>query len=162
MAPALFRTYLGSSKRSSPDSPSFVIGRVSSSLYPTSQRMTLPLLRVLLVEDNEILAESIVFALRTFGLEVVGPFASNDLADCEVSKENIGVGVLDVELDGVDSIPTATRLREAGIPFLFMSGHDMEEELPEEFQNELCLPKPITPEVLVEMIRELHEGGASS
>ena len=46
-------------------------------------------------------------------------------------------------------------LRAAKIPFLFMSGHDMDEEIPPEFQNEICLPKPIEPELLVEAIQEL-------
>jgi two-component system CheB/CheR fusion protein len=124
--------------------------------------MTPPNPRVLLLEDNPVLAESIAFALRTYGLEVVGPFASNDLADCEVSKENLAVGVLDLELEKGDSTPTALRLREAGVPFLFMSGHSMEDELPAEFQNEICLPKPISPEVLAEVIQELREDGAVS
>ena len=92
--------------------------------------------RVLVLEDNPALAESIEFALVTFGLDVI-------------------VAVLDLELGTTTSIPTAMALRAAGIPFLFMSGHDMDEEVPEEFQNEMTLPKPIEPEILVDAIREL-------
>lgn len=114
--------------------------------------------RVLLLEDNSVLAESIAFALKTYHLDVVGPFATNDLAERELTKDSMEVGILDLELATGTSIPTAIRLREAGIPFLFMSGHDMEEELPEEFQNEICLQKPIAPEILAEAIEELREG----
>lgn len=122
--------------------------------------MTHPNTRVLLLEDNPVLAESIAFALKTYGLEVVGPFASNDLSGCTVSKRDIEVGILDLELSVGTSIPTAERLRAAGIPFLFMSGHDMDEELPPEFQNEICLQKPIAPEILAEAVRELSEDAA--
>ncbi len=120
--------------------------------------MTQPNPRVLLLEDNPVLAASIAFALRTYGLDVVGPFGTNDLADCSLTKKSVEVGILDLELGTGTSIPTAARLREAGIPFLFMSGHDMEEELPPEFQNEICLPKPISPEILAEAIQELRGG----
>ena len=122
--------------------------------------MTQPNPRVLLLEDNPALAESITFALKTFGLDVVGPFATNDLTGCSVTKSDMDAGILDLELGGGTSIPTALRLREAGIPFLFMSGHDMEDELPAEFQNEICLQKPVAPEVLAEAIQELREGQA--
>ena len=42
--------------------------------------MVQPNTRVLLLEDNAVLAESIAFALGTFDLEVVGPFETNELS----------------------------------------------------------------------------------
>lgn len=119
--------------------------------------MVQPNTRVLLLEDNAVLAESIAFALGTFNLEVVGPFETNELSGLELTREHMQVGVLDLELAAGTSIPTAVRLREAGIPFLFMSGHDIAAELPEEFQNEICLPKPVPADVLFEAIMELCE-----
>ena len=116
--------------------------------------------RVLLLEDNPILAESITFALATYDLDVVGPFATNELGGCSFEGEGVSVGVLDLELGNETSLPTAARLREAGIPFLFMSGHDMEEKLPEEFQDEICLTKPVTPADLADAIHELRTNAA--
>ena len=117
--------------------------------------MTNPRPRVLLLEDNPALAESIEFALMTFGLEVVGPFDTNARTGEALAAHKLNVAILDLDLGNENSLPTAEKLRAAGIPFVFMSGHDMEEEIPEEFQNEICLPKPIEPEVLVEAIQEL-------
>ncbi|MEM8714075.1 MAG: response regulator [Planctomycetota bacterium] len=113
--------------------------------------------RVLLVEDNPALAESIQFALMTFGLDVVGPLDSNAESTKVLTSASVDVAILDLDLGHETSIPTAKRLRNAGIPFLIMSGHDMEDEVPAEFQAEVCLPKPVDPEILVETIRELLE-----
>lgn len=117
--------------------------------------MSTPPSRVLLLEDNPALAESIEFALMTFGLEVVGPFEDNGECLAAVASGALDVAVLDLDLGNEDSLPTARALRLAGIPFLFMSGHDMEEEMPMEFQNEMTLPKPVEPERLVEAIKAL-------
>ncbi|QDV09061.1 DNA-binding response regulator CreB [Planctomycetes bacterium Poly30] len=111
--------------------------------------------RVLVLEDNPALAESIEFALATFGLQVVGPFEGNDSASQRIRAGEVDVAVLDLELGDGTSIPTASQLRAAGLPFLFMSGHDMDEQVPAEFQNEMSLPKPVEPEILVDAIREL-------
>lgn len=111
--------------------------------------------RVLLVEDNPALAESIHFALMTFGLDVVGPYESNEESTKVLTSASVDVAILDLDLGDETSIPTAKRLRTAGIPFLIMSGHDMEDEVPAEFQSEVCLPKPVDPEILVETIQEL-------
>lgn len=118
--------------------------------------------RVLVLEDNPALAESIEFALTTFGLEVIGPFEANESGRDIVAGGQIDVAILDLDLGTGTSIPTATELRAAGIPFLFMSGHDMDEEVPAEFRNEMSLPKPIEPEILVDAIRELLATGAPS
>ncbi|MFT5732730.1 MAG: DNA-binding response OmpR family regulator [Planctomycetota bacterium] len=120
--------------------------------------MTKPRPRVLLLEDNPALAESIEFALMTFGLEVVGPFDTNQRTDEALEAleaDKLNVAILDLDLGNENSLPTARKLRALAIPFLFMSGHDMEEKIPLEFQNEICLPKPIEPELLVEAIQEL-------
>lgn len=110
---------------------------------------------VLLLEDNPALAESIEFAVMTFGLELVGPFNCNEAGGQAVAAGGLDAAILDLDLGTEDSLPTARLLRAQGIPFLFMSGHDMDEEIPAEFQSEICLPKPIEPEILVETIQEL-------
>ncbi len=118
--------------------------------------------RVLLLEDNPALAESIEFAMMTFGLDLVGPFDGNEKGGEAVAEGGLDAAILDLDLGTEDSLPTARLLRAKGIPFLFMSGHDMDEELPVEFQSEICLPKPIEPEILVEAIQELLDTCPSS
>ncbi len=110
---------------------------------------------VLVVEDNPVLAEAITFALSTFGWTVIGPFATNAAAIEAIDAESFRAAVLDLDLGGTLSTPTATRLNERGIPFVFMTGHDAAMVLPAEFQGERCLVKPVEPEQLVEALEAL-------
>ncbi len=110
---------------------------------------------VLVVEDNPVLAEAITFALGTFGWTVVGPFSTNAAAMEAIDAETFQAAVLDLDLGDTLSTPTATRLSERGIPFVFMTGHDAAVALPAEFQGERCLVKPVEPEELVEALEAL-------
>jgi DNA-binding response OmpR family regulator len=113
---------------------------------------------VLVVEDNPVLAEAITFALSTFGWNVTGPFATNEAAVAAIDSEQFTAGILDLDLGATLSVPTAERLRERGIPFLFMTGHDADAVVPAEFQDERCLVKPVDPEQLVEALEALTSG----
>ena len=104
---------------------------------------------VLVVEDNPVLAEAITFALTTFGWTVVGPFGTNAEALEEAHSGRFATAVLDLDLGPESSIPVARVLRQMGIPFLFMTGHEVAREMPDEFLGEPCLTKPVTPERLV-------------
>mgnify|MGYP001544365969 CR=1 FL=1 len=104
---------------------------------------------VLVVEDNPVLAESITFALTTFGWRVVGPFGSVADALPEATAGRFSTAVLDLDLGSESSLPIAAVLRENSIPFVFLTGHEAGREIPPQFEDETCLSKPVTPEALV-------------
>lgn len=104
----------------------------------TSSRST-----VLLVEDNDALAESMMFALGTVGWDVIGPFASAQDAIVAMREAPFDVAILDFDLGDATSLDVAERLRELERPFLFMTGHESVAEIPEAYRNETCLPKPV-------------------
>ncbi|MEL6904847.1 MAG: response regulator [Planctomycetota bacterium] len=112
---------------------------------------------VLIIEDNPALAESMSFALSTFGWTVEGPATSADAARAALKKERFSIAILDVDLGNEYSWPIARQLREAGIPFAFVTGLADDEDVPEEFQNEVRLLKPVMPEALVEVLDGLLE-----
>ena len=107
---------------------------------------------VLVLEDNAVLAESITFALTTFGWKVVGPFGSNAEALPVATDQRFSPAVLDLDLGSETSIPVATVLLERDIPFVFLTGHDAAREIPEAFADVTCLSKPVTPEALVKVL----------
>lgn len=80
-------------------------------------------LRILVVEDNYVLAESMRWALEGFGGNVVGP-APNSVRAFELLDEAdaVDAAILDIDLQGKSSAPIADRLRAAGVPFLFLTG----------------------------------------
>lgn len=107
---------------------------------------------VLIVEDNPVLAESMAFALSTFGWTVIGPAATNAEAEAFIAKGALSIAVLDVDLGVETSIPSAEALRSLGLPFIFLTGLTSNVDVPEAFRNETWLMKPVLPEALIEAL----------
>ena len=81
--------------------------------------------RLLVVEDNYIVAADITLALEERGVEVIGPAGSVGVALKLIAEQNpIDGAVLDVDLRGQRVYPVADALRDAGIPFVFTTGYD--------------------------------------
>jgi DNA-binding response OmpR family regulator len=80
--------------------------------------------RVLVVEDEYLLADDMAQALRKLGAEVVGPVPTTDKALALLDSEPIDGAVLDINLRGQMAFPVADVLRERGVPFVFATGYD--------------------------------------
>jgi len=99
-------------------------------------------LRVLVVEDNFLIAEMISDLLRECGCAVIGPAPSLKAALELVNKERPEAALLDINLSGTLSYPLASALEGCGIPFIFLSGSHDGPMLPPEFRAVRKLPKP--------------------
>lgn len=104
--------------------------------------------RVLVVEDEAILAIDIAEQLTNAGFEVVGPATSVARALKLISAVGCDVAVLDVNLRDETAEAVALALRARGTPFLFLSAVSID-DLPAGFNNEVLLPKPTRSAVLV-------------
>jgi DNA-binding response OmpR family regulator len=103
--------------------------------------------RVLIVEDEWMIAELLEMALEDNGYEVAGPTATVSQAMAMVMAGGLDAAVLDVSLDREPSFPIAKALDDGGVPYLFMTGY-AEADMPAEFRTRTILHKPFTPEVL--------------
>jgi DNA-binding response OmpR family regulator len=112
--------------------------------------------RVLVVEDEYMLADEIRGALLDAGATVVGPVGS--LADAieltEKQKAEIDVAVLDANLQGEMVFPLAETLSAAGVPFLFTTGYDAS-AIPARFSAVSRLEKPTSMAKLCKAVAEL-------
>ena len=110
--------------------------------------------RVLVVEDNYLLASSVEYLLRAAGAEVVGCAGNcrDALALLEAGHAAIDVGLLDVHLVDEHSYPVADALRARGIPFVFATGYEADVLDPDYRDVPLCM-KPYAPESLVAALR---------
>jgi DNA-binding response OmpR family regulator len=81
-------------------------------------------LRLLVVEDEMMVAMLVEDMIRDSGWEVAGP-AMNLAQAMELARSaDIDGAVLDLNLGGnVRSLPVAAVLRERGIPFIFATGY---------------------------------------
>lgn len=110
--------------------------------------------KVLIVEDQYLIAADLSRALTKLGGSVVGPFASTEAAQAQVAGKSIDLAFLDINLDEETVFPLADDLERRGIPFVFATGHDAA-ILPERFKSKPRLEKPFTVQALLEVIRRL-------
>lgn len=104
--------------------------------------------RVLVVEDEAIVAIDIADQLTKAGFQVVGPALSVAKALKLIEQVGCDVAVLDLNLRDDTAEPVARELRLRHTPFLFMSSVSRD-HLPAGFAAEVLLPKPARPAVLV-------------
>jgi CheY-like chemotaxis protein len=114
--------------------------------------------RIMVVEDEALVAMVESDALTELGYAVVGPFSKPSEALAAVREGDISAAVLDINLDGVLVYPVADELAARGIPFVFVTGYGTE-SIDERFDGIPVLQKPIERETLQ---RIFTQGGAAS
>jgi PAS domain S-box-containing protein len=103
--------------------------------------------RVLLVEDEALVAMMMQEFLIGLGCSVVGPFGTTATALAAVSNEDLDFAILDINLGGELVYPVADVLAWRGLPFLFITGYDVD-SIDERFRHVPVLQKPISRESL--------------
>lgn len=99
--------------------------------------------RVLVVEDEYLLADELQRELRRAGAVVLGPVPTVDLALGLLAREAAVDGaVLDVNLGGEHVYPVADALADRAIPFVFVTGYDAQ-ALPPRFAHAPRCEKPV-------------------
>ena len=79
--------------------------------------------RILLVEDEVLIAEMVVDMLTGLGATVIGPATSLEAGLSLAGSESIDAAVLDINLRGERIDPIADLLDARGIPVLFATGY---------------------------------------
>jgi CheY-like chemotaxis protein len=98
-------------------------------------------LRVLLVEDEMMVALLLETVLIDLGHQVVGPVARLERGLEVVEREAIDLAVLDVNIDGREVYPIAAALEARDIPFIFTTGYGSDGLHPA-YRNRPVLQKP--------------------
>lgn len=101
--------------------------------------------RILVVEDEPLIAMSLMDDLADLGCRVVGP--AHSVADARIllDAESIDAALLDGNLSGQRVDELAACLTQAGAPFAFVTGYGRE-ALPAGFQHARVVQKPFTRE----------------
>jgi DNA-binding response OmpR family regulator len=113
--------------------------------------------RVLVVEDESLLAETLCDLMQDAGCEPVGPAATVAAALSLIDQVRIDVALLDIRLEREMSFPVAYALRSRGIPWLFLTSYE-QRQLPDDLADALLVEKPFSPTALVELVRRLARG----
>ena len=105
--------------------------------------------RLLLVEDEFLIASDLARLLEMQGAEILGPAPSVRAALDLLSRDPpLDGAVLDVNLRGELAFPVADALRARGVPFVFATGYAAE-MIPERYRAVPCCEKPFDgPEIV--------------
>jgi DNA-binding response OmpR family regulator len=113
--------------------------------------------RVLIVEDEAMIAMMIEDMLVDLGCEIVGPASQIAQALRVIESEEFDAAILDVNLNGVQIFPVAEALRAKGVPFVFATGYGAS-GISIEYRNRLVLQKPFKQQQLENALIALLDG----
>lgn len=109
--------------------------------------------RILVVEDDPIVAMVVEDTLRDLGLEVIVDLTLvNALSEVEASE--FDAALIDVGLRGESAYPVMIALQERRVPFAVMSGGDLT-TLAAEFPRVRMMSKPLDMKSLQNVMRDL-------
>ena len=109
--------------------------------------------RILIVEDEPLIAMMLEDFLDSLGHEVKGVCESVDEAQTAVAAGGFDLAILDVNLKGENIWPVASELRALGIPFIVASGGHVDPP-PPEFADVPMIDKPYTIDRVTPAIEE--------
>jgi CheY-like chemotaxis protein len=108
--------------------------------------------RILVVEDEYLVATALADELEDAGAHVVGPAPSVSRALALIDgTAGIDVAILDVNLGGEAVYPVADALAQRGIGFLLVTGYDRD-AIPERYQDATTLQKPVATNAVLEAL----------
>lgn len=107
-------------------------------------------IRILIVEDAFLLAETMKLILEEHGSDVVGPASRLGSGMKLAGSAAIDGAVLDVNLAGEMCFPIARILADRGVPFIFITGYDDVSVIPPEFRDRPRLSKPVEDAKLID------------
>ncbi len=111
--------------------------------------------RILIIEDDMLIAAGIELDLRRIGYETVGPVGTvSDAIQLINSGEDLHAAVVDLNLHGEESWPVVELLCQRGVPYILSTGYS---DIAGNLGDTPILEKPYSPERLQDVLQELLE-----
>jgi two-component sensor histidine kinase len=114
--------------------------------------------RVLLVEDEALVAMDIEAILERLGCDLFGVYAALPEALAAVAEDRPDLAVIDANLRGRSAEPLAARLAAMGVPVVVATGYGAEAELPGALQGAPRLEKPVDEAKLARAVAAALDG----
>lgn len=111
--------------------------------------------RVLIVEDELLVAMEMEQLLHRHGCEVLGPAPSVARALALIHERLPDVAVLDVQLGAERAAPIADRLAAAGVPFVLVTGYGRIEPEEPALRSAPRLSKPVEEQQLLRTLADI-------
>jgi CheY-like chemotaxis protein len=115
--------------------------------------------RILIVEDEQIVALDLELTLRTWGGTVVGPATTVSRAVEMARSQSIDGAMVDINLCGAAAFPALDILLQRGVPVILATSYPRE-SLPAAYRNLPILPKPYDPRRFSGMVQSIFSSSA--
>lgn len=116
--------------------------------------------RVLIVEDEAIIAMDLEMMLQDEGCDVVATVASVKAALEQIGKHELDCAFLDINLGHEQVFPVADELAKKGVPFALLSGHT-KAVVPSAHLGRPALPKPYLKKDVLKILETLRGAPAT-
>src|SRR5271154_1650881 len=110
--------------------------------------------RVLIVEDEPLVAENLRDDLVEAGFEVVGVAPRVESALKLIEGTGFDVAIIDANLAGISAAPAAAALSARGLPYMVLSGY-ARGQLQREFSDAVYVQKPYRIRKLIDELNSL-------
>lgn len=114
--------------------------------------------RLLVVEDDALIAMAMADGLTDEGFDVVGPVHDLAAAMACAQTELLDAALLDLTLNGVPAYSVAEALRVRGVPTLLVTGRELG-ELPPSVHGAPAVCKPVSADVIAGHLRRMMPVG---
>lgn len=100
--------------------------------------------KILVVEDDILIAMELTERVADMGHAVLGPAHTIAEAEALIAKERPDAALLDANLAGVSSVPLGVQLAANGVPIAFCTGYAKVKGAPPELASAPVLTKPVS------------------
>ena len=116
--------------------------------------------RILVIEDEYLIATDLIVSLEKAGAIVLGPVSDLERA-MEIAGSSLSLdgAVLDINLQGELVYPAAASLSKQAVPLVFVTGYERS-SLPEPFVKQPCITKPFDERELIDVLATAISGAA--
>jgi CheY-like chemotaxis protein len=112
-------------------------------------------LRILVVEDEMLVAMLVVEMLQELQCEIVGPVSTVEGAIAVARTQRLDGALLDMNLRGTSSSPAADELLGRSVPFLLVTGYATSDRDPPAFKTAARIKKPFDIDDLTDRMLEV-------
>ena len=118
--------------------------------------------RVLVVEDEMLVAMEFEGLLRRQGCVVVGSASTVDRALALLDHDQPDAALLDLDLNGEPATAVAVALKTRGVPFVLVTGYGEAQSSEPELQDAPRVDKPVNHHALVRALARVMDAGSPS
>ena len=147
--------FLPASSVSHSDAPALALRSGKPATIEKVAKVLQEAFRILVVEDSFLLVTTLEMVFDDLGWKIIGPATRKAEALALAQMETFDAALLDVNLDGEMSWEIAGYLKERRIPFVFSTGYDVTNVLPDFLVGSAVIGKPYKSDELERRLRQV-------